>query len=269
MGGQSAERSRQPLTGRRIVITRPRAQALAWMETLRTLGAEPLLCPSVEIVPPATWQPVDAALTALAQFDWILFTSANSIRFVCARLTDLGEGFDALAQVRIAAVGPQTAQLLQQSGVHVDLVPEVYQAEGLLDALCSRPLAHTRFLFPRAAVTRDVLASGLRAAGADVTEVVVYQTRQPETEAAALRCHLHRGEIAMVTFTSSSSVHNLQTMLGPEDWQCLHAAVTVACMGPVTAETARLAGLTVEVMPRDATIPALTDAIVAYYTATK
>jgi uroporphyrinogen III methyltransferase/synthase len=253
------------LAGRRIVITRPRAQTAPWIDALRRLGAEPLLCPTIEVVPPPSWEAVDAVLMRLQQFDWIVFTSANGVRFFCQRCVERRQDLRALCRLRIAAVGPQTAHALQRRGLRIDFVPQAYQAEGLLAGFKRRRVRGKRVLLPRAALGREMLATALREMGAEVTDVAVYHTVQPRASADILRQWLQRGEVDMVTFTSSSAVRNLQAMLGQESWPHLLEGVAIACIGPVTAETARTCGLQVAVMPATSTIPALTEAIVTYY----
>jgi uroporphyrinogen III methyltransferase/synthase len=255
----------QPLAGRCIVITRPRAQAAAWMEELRRLGAEPLLCPTVEVVPPPDWSALDDALAHVQQFDWVVFTSVNGVRFFCQRCETHGHELQALRRLHVAAVGPQTAQAVQRRGLRVDFMPSTYQAEGLLNGFKRRRLRGKRVLLPRAALGREVLATALREMGAVVTDVAVYHTVQPRGSAAALLQRLQRGAVDMLTFTSSSAVHNLQGMLGPEHWPHILDGVAIACIGPLTAETARACGLQVAVQPAASTIAALTAAMVVYY----
>jgi uroporphyrinogen III methyltransferase/synthase len=265
MVGMSTGQTPPPLAGRCIVITRPRAQATAWMEELRRLGAEPFLCPTVEVVPPPDWTALDDALARLPQFDWVVFTSGNGVRFFCQRCERHGQDLRALRRLRVAAVGPQTAQALQRRGVRVDFMPPTYQAEGLLSGFKRRRLRGKQVLLPRAALGRAVLATALRDMGAVVTDVAVYHTIQPRSSAVALHQRLQGGAVDMLTLTSSSAVQNLQAMLGPEHWPQVLDGVAIACIGPVTAETARVCGLQVAVQPAASTIAALTAAMVAYY----
>jgi uroporphyrinogen III methyltransferase / synthase len=253
------------LAGRCIVITRPRAQAATWVRQLRRLGASPLLCPTIAVVPPADWQPLDDALVRLPQFDWLVFTSTNGVRFFCQRLGQCGLELRALRCLRLAAVGPRTAQTLRRRGLRVDFVPSTYQAEGLLAGFKRRRMQGKRVLLPRAARGREVLVSTLQALQADVTAVAVYQTVLPKTGVESLRQHLQHRTVDMVTFTSSSAVENLHAMLGHQDWPALLSEVAVACIGAVTASTARAHGLQVAIVPVAATIAGLTAAIVDYY----
>jgi uroporphyrinogen III methyltransferase/synthase len=260
-----ARQVQEPLAGRRIVITRPRPQASAWVDELRRLGAEPILCPTVEIIPPPDWQALDEALAHLQQFDWVVFTSVNGVRFFCQRCAACGLERQALRQLRVAAVGSQTAQALQRRDIRVDFIPPAYQAEALLEGFRQWCLRGKQVLLPRAALGRELLATALRDMGAQVTDVAVYHTVQPKAGVEALRQRLQHHEVDMLTFTSSSAVRNLQVMLGQQVWTQLLDNVAIACIGPVTADTARACGLQVAVVPATSTIMALTEAMVAYF----
>jgi uroporphyrinogen III methyltransferase/synthase len=219
------------------------------------------------VVPPADWQPLDDALASLPQFDWLVFTSTNGVRFFCQRLEQCGLELRALRCLRIAAVGPRTAQTLRRRGLRVDFVPPTYQAEGLLAGFKRRRMQGKRVLLPRAAQGREVLVTTLQALGAEVLAATVYQTVVPRTGVESLRQHLQHQAVDMVTFTSSSAVENLRAMLGQQDWSAWLSEVAVACIGVVTASTARAHGLRVAVVPAAATIAGLTAAIVDYYRA--
>jgi uroporphyrinogen III methyltransferase/synthase len=171
-----------------------------------------------------------------------------------------------LAGKKICCIGPRTAQELEKFGVRADSVPGDYQAEGVLATLDSQDLATARILIPRAEVARELLPDELRARGAHVDVVSVYRTIVPEAEAEGWRRQLIDRQIQAVTFTSSSTVRNFFEILGgAEQARPLLQSVTVACIGPITAQTAKEFGLTVSVMPGENTIPALVDAIVRHY----
>lgn len=257
-----------PLDKRCIVITRPRLQAAQWCQTLSALGAETLVCSTIHIAPPADWQPVDRVFIQLPQFDWLIFTSANGVRFFCARLFETGRDITALQHLKVAAVGTQTARTLQHYAIHVDVVPTTYRADGLRESFRAVPLEHCQVLWPRAAVTQETLAPTLRAWGANVTEVVVYRTVQACDTIALLCQRLHDHTIDVVTFTSSSAVTALHALLDEEAWGLLRRTTRVACIGPETATTAQSVGLQVDIVPEMATVPALTQAIVAYFART-
>jgi uroporphyrinogen III methyltransferase / synthase len=254
-----------PLTGRLVVVTRARDQAGRFAALLEQAGARVLLVPTIEIGPPDSWTPLDAALEALAQYRWAIFTSVNGVEMVRARLRHLGRGPGALAACRIAAIGPATAAALRGWGVTPEVVPEEHVAEALVARLRGRIGAGDRVLLPRAAETRDVLVTELRAMGAAVDEVAAYRTRAVDEEAASLRDALQRRRVDVVTFTSSSTVTNFAALFRPGELGSLMTGVSVACIGPITAATARALGLDIRIMPAEYTIPALARAIAAHF----
>lgn len=257
---------RKPLFGRRIVITRPRAQAAEFAEQLESLGAEVVPFPTIETVPPPSWAGLDGAIRRASEFDWVVFTSANGVRVFFERLQILGADVRDWHRARFAAIGPQTAKTLQQCAVRVELIPGEFRAEAVVDALVVAGVAGRRVLLPRAAGARDVLPVQLRRHGAVVEEVATYTTVLPVGLAEDVRMLLRRGGADLVTFTSSSTVHNFVAIFKDELGPVLaHAAV--GCIGPITADTARSYGMRVDIQPDAYTIPAFVDAIVRHYTA--
>ena len=212
-----------PLAGRRIVITRPEADATRLSERLRALGAVPLVMPAIRIEftdPPE----LDRALAKVAAYHWIVFTSRSGVEAVFRRT-------GSIAGPKVAAIGPATAQALRARGVEPDLVPPEYVAEGVVEALGD--VRGLTFLLPRADIAREALGEGLRRRGAVVDEVAAYRTR----EVSGARGEL--GRVDAVTFTSSSTVRGFLAG-GP-----LPAGAKVVCIGPITAQTAREHGLEV------------------------
>jgi uroporphyrinogen III methyltransferase / synthase len=255
----------RPLAGRRIAVTRPRAQAPPLLERLEAAGASVLAVPTIAIEPPESWAPLDAALEQLADYRWAVFTSANGVAMVRRRVTERGAAaFPAPAGLRIAAIGPATAEALRAWGLGADLVPEEYVAEGLAARLRELIGPGDRVLLPRAAETRDVLVRELEAVGARVDEVAAYRTR-PAAEAGELRAALAAGRVDMVTFTSSSTVRHFAALFAPGELRALMAGVEIACIGPVTAATATDLGLRPHIVADEYTIPALAGAIVRHY----
>jgi len=255
----------RPLAGRRVVITRAAAQASAFARLLSAAGADVLEAPTIAIGPPDSWGPLDAALERLSTFQWVVFTSVNGVAMVGTRLADRGLGWTALAGARAAAIGPATAAALEACGVRADVVPEEYRAEGLVERLRELVRPGDAVLLPRAAQTRDVLVTELARLGARVSEVPVYRTRPVAEAAARLRAALERGEVDVVTFTSSSTAQSFAALFSDEERARLLAGVTIASIGPITAATAASFGLTTRVMPDEYTIPALARAIVAHF----
>ncbi len=258
-GGAVSEAER-PLAGLRVIVTRARAQASELSEQLRALGAEPIELPAIRIAPPEDeYRALDAALAQVARYDWIVFTSVNGVEHVCERLAATGRDAGALAGARVAAIGSATAGALVERGVSPDLVPERYVAESLLDALTESAVAGKRFLLPRADIARAALREGLEAAGALVDEVHAYRTVQGQPEPEALRA-LDEGA-DYVTFTSSSTVRNFVAQIDAATLKQLLEQARVAAIGPITARTARAAGLRVDIVAAEYTIPGLVAAI--------
>lgn len=242
----------RPLFGRRIVVTRAREQSSVLVAQLRELGAETVELPSIRVVDPDDGgSAVRAAAARVAEYDWVVFTSANAVERFMPLLRD-ARGF---GRAQVAAIGPGTAERLHAANVVADLVPERFVAEALLAALPEGP---GRVLLPRAAVARDVLPDGLRAKGWGVDVVEAYRTEQAAVDPATLDAARAADAI---TFTSSSTVTNYLAAAGDV------MPPVVACIGPVTAATARSAGLTVAVESEVHTIDGLVDALVRWFTA--
>jgi len=242
----------RPLFGKRVVVTRPRHQSSVLADRLRDEGADALIVPTIEIVDPIDeGAALNAAVEQVSSYDWVVLTSANGAARFCDRLRD---GRD-LAGVNIAAIGPGTADVLAEHHLVADLVPERFIAESLLEAF---PLPHDgsnrRVLLARAAVARDVLPDGLRDMGWRVDVVDAYRTI-PVEPTDAVRERVIDADI--VTFTSSSTVENWVAAFGVDT-----LPKTVACIGPITADTARRAGLRVDVIADVHTIDGLVDALV-------
>jgi len=251
----------RPLFGLRVLITRPREKAAQTAAQLRELGAEPVIFPTIAIRPPRSWKPLDATLERLPSYDWVIFTSTNGVRFFWQRLRGMGKDARALAGPRLAAIGPVTGRELAKRGLQADLIPDQYVAEALLDHI--GPVDGSRILLPRADIARPLLTDGLRAAGAEVTEVTAYRTVPAASEDVEhIRRMVTSGEIDILTFTSSSTVRNFVASLRP--LPDLSRGPTVACIGPITAQTAEESGLPVHVSAREHTIEGLLNALVEY-----
>jgi uroporphyrinogen III methyltransferase/synthase len=254
---------RKPLVGRRIDVTRPRAQAADFVDRLSAAGADVLACPTIEIVPPPSWASLDEALARLETFDWVVFTSVNGVTMFFERLRAGRRDVRALHRARLAAVGSQTARALEAHGLLVDVVPPEFRAEAVADAMRAAGVQGARVLVPRAAAAREVLPAMLRDAGATVEEVASYATVAARTDVSELRQQLGRRAVDLVTFTSSSTVRNFLTLLGTDAVRLLRDTA-IGCIGPVTAETVRAAGLAVAVQPAEYTVAAFAEAIVEY-----
>lgn len=259
----------QPLFGKRVLVTRPAGQAAGMVQMLRDAGADPIEIPTVRIVDPDDLTPLEDALQRLEDYDWVVFTSRNGVERFFAALHAASGDARRLGTASVAAIGPATAQALTAHGVRADLVPEEYRGEAVADALLEQlpDETHNRVLIPRAAVAREVLPERLRAAGVEVDVVPVYETVGATAEQLkGIRQMLERGELDVATFTSSSTVQRLLDDLGAEGPQLL-ARTCVAAIGPITAQTAREAGVTVNVVAEQYTAPELVQALVAHFAA--
>ena len=253
---------RRPLFGRRVVVTRARAQAGELSAELEKLGAEVHEFPTIEIQPPKDFEPLDAAIRVLDSFGWIVFTSVNGVEAFLARLRHHGMDLRAVPRdAKLAAIGPATAQKLEDAGFRVDVVPEEYRAEALIGALDANSLAGERILIPRASVAREILPEKLREAGAEVVVPPAYESIPSSEGREELSRRLHSGEIDCVTFTASSTVENFVRAFGAEESARLLAGTRVACIGPITADTARKHGLRVGVEAEEYTISGLVEAV--------
>jgi uroporphyrinogen III methyltransferase/synthase len=269
-GGTTEREGRDPtlpLAGVRVLVTRARTQAAATVAALGERGAECVLLPLIEIVPPDDPAPFRAALARLGDYGWVVFTSANAARAVADALQGAGSDGGAFVATRVCAVGPVTAAALRDAGIRVDLVPAEHVGEGVVAALAAAgPLAGARVLLPRAAEAREVIPDELARRGATVDVVVAYRNARPDEAepgaAGPVLARLRAGEIHVVTFASASAVHGFVAACGGDDaaGAALRRAA-VAVIGPKTRDAAAGHGLTVAVMPREYTIPALIEAL--------
>ncbi len=286
----------QPLTQRRILITRTRKQASALAEQLEALGAIPISIPTIEIVPPETYAPLDAALTRLQTYNWLLFTSINAVEAFHQRLSlqqanqqFSGEqnrgphqqswrgGMVGIRESepsspprsqnfpRIAAIGPATARAAESLGLTVDLIPPKYIAESLAEALLPHA-PNANILFPRAAEARDHLPETLRKAGANVTIIEAYRNQIPPNSIPELQS-LFRDPAShpdAITFTSASTARNLAALLEAANLT-LPPTTALASIGPITTQTLRDLGHTPTIEAKEPTIPSLIQSLIDHF----
>jgi uroporphyrinogen III methyltransferase/synthase len=257
----------KPLFGKRIVVTRAREQASLFLSRLLELGADCVEFPTIEIIPPASWDEMDNAIQIIDSYNWLIFTSVNGVKYFFNRLYEIGKDVRSLKDIKVGAIGPKTAEALYEKGIRTDLMPDEYRAEAVVDALKKEGIKNLRILVPRAAEAREILPEELIKMGSHVDVVEAYRTVMPETDVERIMVMLQQGDINMVTFTSSSTVANFMAMFGTEADKVRKwiKKVDVACIGPITAKTAEESGLEVNIKPVEYTIEALTNAIVGYY----
>lgn len=283
----------KPLLGKTILTTRAKKQSSQLATALEELGARVVEFPTIKMVPPASYKELDKAINKLdtryqipdtrkeqkeqasgiparpaggrhpaSGYDWVIFTSANGVVYFLERLKSLDKTADILRGVKLAAIGPATAKKLEEVGLDVDLMPEEYRAEKVVEGLKDKGIGDKRILIPRAKIAREVLPQGLRDLGATVDVVVVYQTLLDNSFAEQVKRMLEEGKVDIITFTSSSTVNNFFELLKGIDLARALDTVSIACIGPITASTAKELGLKVNVAATEYTIPGLVGAIV-------
>lgn len=253
-----------PLSGKRILITRARDQSSEFKTCLRNFGAEVIEFPTIEIVPPIAWNKVDQAINQLKFYDWIIFTSANGVHFFWQRLQEKGKN-GLPSSLKICAIGPATANQLEKRKVSVDYIPKEYIAEAILKGFEKMAIKGKRILLARAQEARNVLPRGLRKMGAKVDVVEAYRTIKPKGRVKRLMQLLRDEEIDVITFTSSSTVNHFFEILKGIDLQKALKDIVIACIGPITAQTAKKWGIKVHIQPKKYTIQGLTQAIALYF----
>ena len=260
--------SELPLFGKRVLVTRAREQAGGAAALLRERGADPVVVPTIEILPPGDPSAMIDAVQSLGErYDWVILTSANGVDRLWSEIARQGRDARSFGRAKVAAIGPGTAAALARHGIKADVVAKEHRQEGLAAEVLAAvgPDAKPRVLVARAEVARDVLPDTLRAAGCEVDVVAVYKTRPPQRPLlAALAALLEGGEIDVVTFTSSSTVEHLCDALEARAAELL-ARTCVASIGPITTETAEKRGIRVDVKASEFTIPGLVAALEKHF----
>jgi uroporphyrinogen III methyltransferase/synthase len=255
----------KPLTGKTIVVTRAGAQAYGLVEQIERAGGTVIELPTIEIRPPESFAEFDTAIKQIEQYDWLLFTSVNSVAPFLARLRLAGKTAVSVRGLKIGAIGPETAKRLASAGITASLVPQRYQAEGILEALQPDAMKGRRVLIPRAAEAREVLPETLRGWGAAVDVVIAYRTALPNADVAPLAERLGQGKVDVITFTSSSTVRNFVRLFGGHNLAEIAFGSVIACIGPITARTVEEAGGRPDIVADEFTTNGLIRAIVAHF----
>jgi uroporphyrinogen III methyltransferase/synthase len=256
---------KRPLFGRKIIVTRSREQASDLSLLLEKSGAEPIEFPTIETVAPTSWKELDKAIKRLSRYDWTIFTSVNGVKYFVERLRKLGRDIRDLKGIKICAIGPATAMAIEELGVRVDLTPKEYRAEAIIEGLGRRRIRDKRFLLPRAMKAREILPEEIKRLGGKVDVVPAYRTVRPKGKTETVRQLLKEGKIDAVTFTSSSTVTNFMEMFKKGEGAVLLRSTKIACIGPITTDTARGYGLEIDMMPGKYTMKDLTGSIVDYF----
>ena len=254
----------KPLFGKKVLVTRARNQASVAVKLLEEQGAEAIEFPTIEIVPPESWDELDRAIDSLNTYDWIIFTSVNGVLFFLERLKKNRKDLRELKGIKIATIGEQTAKSVENLGLDVDIIPNDYRAEGIVQSFRAIDMKAKRILIPRAKEAREMLPVELARMGADVQIVAAYETKKPSSKKTEeIRELLKEGKIDIVTFASSSAVKNFLSIFD-NDREILSKTV-VACIGPITAEAFREFAIRPAIICKKYTIEELTREIVYYF----
>lgn len=254
---------RLPLFGLRVLVTRSREQSSSLVRRLRELGAAPIELPAIDIQPVEHMEQLDAALARLDELDWLIFTSANGVRATLERLLAGGRDMRALANARICAIGPVTARALEHFGLRADLVPPKFISSEIVRSLADLGVSGAKIALFRSDIAPDQIVRDLTSLGASVGSITSYRTVPVEQRAEELRGLLDRDELDVMTFTSSSTVHNFMTAAGAERVDRARAVPSL-CIGPVTAEAAHQHALRVEGVATEYTVEGLVQALIVW-----
>lgn len=251
---------KKPLFGMGVVITRPEKQSEEFAELLREEGARVIYFPTIKIIPPEDFSDMDTALKNIEEYQWIIFTSANGVRFFFDRAREIGKDIRALKGIGICAIGPVTADAIEKRGIRVDLMPDEYVSESVVDVFGALGLKGKNVLLPRAEVARDVIPQGLSKLGASVDVVAAYRSVNSGKKKSELVEMIRQGKVDIITLTSPSTAINFLDIMG-EDIH-LPEYVKIACIGPVTAAAVKELGFKVNIVSKSYTISGLVESLV-------
>ncbi|MFN0109171.1 MAG: hydroxymethylbilane synthase [Blastocatellia bacterium] len=255
-----------PLAGRKVIITRSPKQSSEMVRVLEKLGAQVIACPTIEIKPPDSWEQLDYALLHLSWFDWLAFTSANGVEYFLRRMDEIGHARAELLRHKVCAVGRKTAERLKAEQISVDVMPERFTAEALVEEFIKRfgvgqRLRGSQMLLPASKTTRDVIRPAMEKIGVYVEVVEAYQTVLPASSGREVMTLIREASADYILFTSPSTVTNLAAILETDHLTPHLSHTRVACIGPVTAEAAELHGLSVHIQPKEHTGEAVVRAL--------
>jgi uroporphyrinogen III methyltransferase/synthase len=258
----------KPLFGQRILVTREHSDEF---ERLEEFGAEILEFHTIKIVPPESWADLDRAIDRIGTYQWIVMTSVNSVNYFFRRLREKERDIRDLKGIKLCTVGSKTASAIRGFGINVDLVPEKFNAEGLVDAFMAEyrnknsegRLDGIKILMPRAEIAREVFPQKVREMGGEIDVPAAYTAVKPDYRGKRLKRFLKGGRVSIATFTSAATFNNFVDMLN-EDGMAFLKDVSIAVIGPVTAKAIEKAGLKVSIMPEEATIEAMVDEILKW-----
>jgi uroporphyrinogen III methyltransferase/synthase len=259
---------KKPLFGHRVLVTRERMEGF---EPLEELGAEIIEFPTIEVVPPVSYEELDKSIDNIGAYDWLIFTSRNGVKYFFKRFFDRDRDIRDLKGIKICAIGSKTEKEIKKYGIKTDLIPDEFRAEGLIKLIQEiegsrgKGLGGVKFLLPRAEVAREIFPEKIRELGGEIDIPVTYRTIKPESRGKRLRRFLKEGRISIATFTSAATFNNFREIMG-EDADKLLKGVIIAAIGPVTARAVEKAGLHVDIMPKEFTIETMVEEIINWAT---
>jgi uroporphyrinogen III methyltransferase/synthase len=259
---------KKPLFGHRVLVTRERMEGF---EPLEELGAEIIEFPTIEVVPPVSYEELDKSIGNIGAYDWLIFTSRNGVKYFFKRFFDRDKDIRDLKGIKICAIGSKTEKEIKKYGIKTDLIPDEFRAEGLIKLIQEiegsrgKGLGGVKFLLPRAEVAREIFPEKIRELGGEIDIPVTYRTIKPESRGKRLRRFLKEGRISIATFTSAATFNNFREIMG-EDADKLLKGVIIAAIGPVTARAVEKAGLHVDIMPKEFTIETMVEEIINWAT---
>lgn len=263
LGKKLAWFGKKPLSGKRVMITRPRHQAQELAELIEDLGGEPLEFPTIDIAPPSSFSPIDSAIGRVEEYSWLVFTSVNGVSAFFDRMKHLRKDIRSMKGIHICAIGPKTKEKLEELGLIADYVPINYTLAALSDGLREVVNAGEKILVPRAESAPDVFGK-LRDLGFDVCEVPAYKVVRKNGNVQLAKTLFYERKIHILFFFSSSTVTNFVDMMGISDLGQLLEGVMVGCIGPVTADTARNVGIPVHVVAKEYTAEGMIASLLDY-----
>ncbi len=256
---------KRPLLGKKIIITRARAQASGLVEKLSSLGAECIEAPTIKIIPPYDNTDLSNAIDRLHTYEWLIFTSVNGVKYFFELLFKKEKDVRVLGHLKTAVIGPATRDELMKYGIKTDILPKSYTAESIIEAFSNIDIKGSNILIPRAMEARPILPDELRKSGADVDEVTTYQTIPVSEKKEEILEALSDSRIDLVTFTSSSTVKNFRTLFSDKEFESIKNKYKVASIGPVTGKTAEETGIIPDINADEYTIDGLVEAILKFY----
>ena len=264
----------KPLFGKKVMVTRAEEQSGTFIKALTSEGALPIACPTIKINPPKSFADVDKGIKRLTSegkpyYDWIIFTSANGVKCFAERLESLKLDVRILKGVKVCTIGPKTEKSVNEIlGISVDMTPKEYVAEAVLKEF-KKPsndgIKGKKFFLPRATEAREILPQEIKKAGGTIDVAYVYKTVRPKKEAEEAKKLIKNGGVDVITFTSSSTVTNFVEGYKKGELQKVIGNTVVACIGPITRDTAIKNGLQVHIMAKDYTIEGLIEVLNTYY----